>query len=65
MKYNENFGADCIEMEAAAIGQVCKLCKIPFIAIKSISDKPNGENQVEYEEYIKNVSEKCADLIVE
>lgn len=50
-------------MEAGSIGQVCTLCNVPFVAIKSISDKPNGDNQIEYSEYIKKVSEKCADLI--
>ena len=67
IKLKENprkeFDADCIEMEAAAIAQVCKLCDIPFIAIKSITDKPNGENQVQFDEYLKVVSKKCAELV--
>ena len=35
----DEFNADCVEMEAAAVGQVCTLCGIPFIAIKAVSDK--------------------------
>jgi len=57
------FNADCVEMEAAAIGQVCALCDIPFIAIKSISDKLNGENHIQFKEYLKKVSKRCAELI--
>jgi len=57
------FSADCVDMEAAAIGQVCTLCNIPFIIIKSISDKPNGENHIQFEEYLKEVSKRCAELI--
>ena len=57
------FNADCVDMEAAAIAQVCTLCNIPFVIIKSISDKPNGANHIEFAEYLKEVSKRCAELI--
>ena len=41
---NEDFGALCVEMEGASIAQVCTLNDTPFIAIRSISDSPNGNN---------------------
>ena len=53
----KEFGADCIEMEGAAIAQVCTLCNIPFIAIRSISDKPNGHNEIDFNTYL-NMSVK-------
>lgn len=53
----KEFGADCIEMEGAAIAQVCTLCKVPFIAIRSISDKPNGHNEIDFNTYL-NMSVK-------
>lgn len=53
----KEFGADCIEMEGAAIAQVCTLCSIPFIVIRSISDKPNGHNEVDFNTYL-NMSVK-------
>jgi len=40
------FQALCVEMEGAAIAQVCYLNKIPFAAIRAISDKADG-NAVE------------------
>jgi len=57
------FDADCVEMEGAAIAQVCKLSDIPFIVIRSISDTPNGNNQMDYNEYAKLASKKCAEFI--
>jgi len=36
------FGADCVEMEGAAVAQVCYMSNKPFCIIRSISDKPNG-----------------------
>ena len=53
----KEFGADCIEMEGAAIAQVCTLCNTPFLAIRSISDKPNGHNEIDFNTYL-NMSVK-------
>lgn len=57
------FNADCVEMEGAAIAQVCTLDKIPFIVIRSISDKPNGNNAVDFEKYLQVACERYAKFI--
>lgn len=62
-KIRKKFNADCCEMEGAAIAQVCFLNKIPFIVIRSISDIPNGKNQIDFNEYIKLASKNCAEFI--
>lgn len=59
----KNFEADCIEMEGAAVAQVCYLNKIPFIVIRSISDTPNEENEKMFYENLKMSTERCADFI--
>ena len=59
----KEFGADCIEMEGAAIAQVCTLCNIPFIAIRSISDKPNGHNEIDFNTYLNMSVKKYQTLI--
>lgn len=62
-KIKEKFNADAIEMEGAAIAQVCKLDNIPFIIIRSISDKPNGKNEITFNEFLKKASKRCAQII--
>ena len=62
-KIRKNFKSDCTEMEGAAIAQVCHLNKIPFIVIRSISDIPNGNNQLEFNEYLEFASKNCAEFI--
>ena len=57
------FGADCIEMEGASIAQVCTLCDIPFIVIRSISDKPNGHNEIDFQKYVVSSSKKFQKII--
>ena len=53
-KINNNFGALCVEMEGAAVAQVCSLCNIPFLVVRSISDSPyEKNNNITFEEFLK------------
>ncbi len=63
-KINTKFDALCVEMEGAAVAQVCYLCKVPFMIIRSISDVPNNENKITYEEFLLEASSKVADYLV-
>lgn len=62
-KINSKFDADAIEMEGAAIAQVCYLDKIPFIIVRSISDNPNGKNEITFEEYLQLASKRCSEIL--
>ena len=64
-KIYAKFSAECVEMEGAAVAQVCNLCNKPFMVLRSISDKHNGENTIAFEQFIKPASEKCANLLRE
>ena len=59
----KEFNADCVEMEGAAIGQVCTLCNVPFLVVRSISDKPNGNNNIDFEKYLVSSSQKFGELL--
>ena len=59
----QEFNADCTEMEGAAIAQVCTLDNIPFIVIRAISDKPNGNNGIDFETYLQMACERYAKFI--
>lgn len=62
-KIRTEFNADAIEMEGSAIAQVCKLDNIPFIVIRSISDNPNGNNNITFEQFLEKASKRCAQII--
>ena len=53
-KINKKFNALCVEMEGASIAQVCYLSHVPFLIIRSISDVPNNDNVVTYEEFLSS-----------
>lgn len=62
-KIRDKFNCDCLEMEGAAIAQVCFLSNIPFIIIRSISDTPNGSNSIDFNTYLEFASKNCAEFI--
>ena len=64
-KIYSKFDADCVEMEGAAIAQVCYLDNIPFIVIRSISDSPNGNNEIDFDKFVELVSKRCANILRE
>ena len=64
-KIRTKFDADAIEMEGAAIAQVCQLDNIPFIIVRSISDSPNGNNNVTFDQFLEKASKRCAIIIKE
>lgn len=64
-KIRAKFDADVVDMEAAAIAQVCYLDNIPFMGIRSISDTPNGKNASTFDENLKLASKRCANILKE
>lgn len=62
-KIRAKFNADVVDMECAAIAQVTYLNNIPFIAIRSISDTPNGKNASTFDKNLKLASKRCANIL--
>ncbi len=62
-KIRDKFNADAIEMEGAAIAQVCKLDNVSVLVIRSISDSPNGNNNITFEQYLETASKRCAEIL--
>lgn len=64
-KIRAKFDADVVDMECAAIAQICYLDNIPFTVIRSISDTPNGKNAATFDENLKLASRRCANVLKE
>ena len=60
---NERYTPACVEMEGASIAQTAYLSKTPCLVIRSISDCPDNNNKVTYEEFLETSSNKVAQIM--
>uniref|UniRef100_A0A7V0Z7U9 adenosylhomocysteine nucleosidase n=1 Tax=candidate division WOR-3 bacterium TaxID=2052148 RepID=A0A7V0Z7U9_UNCW3 len=49
----KTFSVECVEMEGAAVAQVCVINKVPFVIIRSLSDLANENADIDFEEFVK------------
>ncbi|MCO6537711.1 MULTISPECIES: 5'-methylthioadenosine/adenosylhomocysteine nucleosidase [unclassified Gilliamella] len=56
--------AIAVEMEAAAIGHVCWLFKVPFVVVRAISDNGDNESAMDFQSFLKLAATQSS-LIVE
>ena len=54
----------CVEMEGAAVAQVCYEYEIPFTIIRTISDTADEHSEINFPEFITEVSSKYSIAIV-
>ncbi|MEM7008922.1 MAG: 5'-methylthioadenosine/adenosylhomocysteine nucleosidase [Thermodesulfobacteriota bacterium] len=52
----EELKGDAIEMEGGAIAQVCELNKIPFLIVRTMSDKVNGDSVKDFTKFANKVA---------
>jgi len=60
----DDLGAMCVEMEGAAIAQTCYLNNVPFVVIRSISDKADNSAQMSFEMFVDEAANNSA-MVVE
>ncbi|MBP1156133.1 MULTISPECIES: 5'-methylthioadenosine/adenosylhomocysteine nucleosidase [unclassified Paenibacillus] len=60
--YSELGGA-CTEMEGAAVAQACYMNGIPFVVIRSMSDKADGSAHVNFAEFTVQASENSYRIV--
>jgi adenosylhomocysteine nucleosidase len=55
----------CVEMEGAAVAQVCYEYDIPFTVVRVISDDSDETAEINFPEFIREISSKYSVLIVQ
>lgn len=65
-KIVENFGnVQAVEMEGASMAHVAYLNKVPYVIIRSVSDKADGGAELSYEEFLPLAAKNASTLIDE
>lgn len=58
-------GMYAVEMEAAAVAQVCYQFEVPFVIIRAVSDVADKEANVSFEQFLEVAAKNSAELIIE
>ena len=53
-----------VEMEAAAIAQVCHSFNIPFVVVRAISDAGDGEASISFEEFLPIAAKQSSQMVI-
>jgi adenosylhomocysteine nucleosidase len=54
---------DAVEMEGGAIAQVCTLNKIPFLIVRTVSDKADGTALEDFNKFLPVVAQNSFDIV--
>lgn len=61
----EQFQADAVEMEGAAVAQVAQIYGVPFVVLRALSDKADGEAEITYDEFVQIAANNSAKIVKE
>ena len=61
---HEALGGDCVEMEGAAVGQVCTLNAVPFLLVRAISDRADGSSDVDFPAFLEEAAQSSARIVL-
>lgn len=59
----EQFKADAVEMEGAAIAQVCTNWHKPFVVVRVLSDLAGNESHIDFDQFVDDSSQKAAKIL--
>lgn len=59
----QQFEGYCTEMEGAAAAQVCDMNNIPFVIIRSMSDKADGSAHINFAEFTPLAAERSYQIV--
>jgi len=59
----EQFNGYCTEMEGAAVAQVCYMNNLPYVIVRSMSDKADGSAHINFTEFIEIASQRSYQIV--
>ncbi len=61
----DDFDAMCVEMEGGSIAQTCYVNNIPFVVLRSISDKADDSAELSYMTFVEKAAVVSSNIVVE
>jgi len=63
-KLQKEFNGYCVEMESAAIGQICYLNSVPFVIFRAMSDKADGSAHENFNDFVQKAAINSANIVI-
>ncbi|MFB6099399.1 MAG: 5'-methylthioadenosine/adenosylhomocysteine nucleosidase [Salinibacter sp.] len=60
----EELDGDCVEMEGAAVGQVCAMNDVPYLVVRAISDRADGSSDVDFEAFLEEAAYSSSRIVL-
>ncbi|WP_019636087.1 5'-methylthioadenosine/adenosylhomocysteine nucleosidase [Paenibacillus fonticola] len=60
---HETMDGACVEMEGAAVAQVCHMNQIPYVILRSMSDKADGTADVNFAEFTALAAQRSYEIL--
>lgn len=54
---------DCVDMESGAVGQVCTMNDVPFLAVRAISDHADGTSDIDFDAFLEDAARASSELV--
>ncbi len=64
-RIHDQFGALAVEMEGGAVAQACYMHGVPCGVLRSISDKANGQSDMDYPTFVRLAAEHSQKVVTE
>jgi adenosylhomocysteine nucleosidase len=61
----EELGGDCVEMEGAAVGQVCALNGVDYLVVRAISDRADGTSADDFQAFLHEAARTSARIVLQ
>lgn len=58
----QTFRADCVDMESAAVAEVCRLNDVPFVIVRAISDSADEDGIAQFRENLAGAAREAAEV---
>lgn len=60
----DEYRGQCVDMEGAAVAQVCRLNSVPFLIVRAVSDTATEGAEKEFKEGLRDAAEDAARLVL-
>jgi len=55
----------CVEMEGAAVGQVCAVNDVPYLVVRAVSDHADGTSDLDFETFLEEAARSSSQIVLD